>query len=97
MRKGYLTYENDGGYTVVYFNYKDTKTELGLYAPYNRIVKKKPTGFVCLSDKDGVITKDAITVFWRSVRMYHEEIRDEAEFDRIRITRSFKSIATGGL
>lgn len=97
MRQGYLTYEDDGGYTVVHFNYKETKTELGLYAQYNIIKKKKPTGFVCLSDKDGVITKDAITVFGRSVRMYHEEIRDDEEFDRIRITRSFKSLANGGL
>jgi len=97
MRAGYLTYEEQDGHTTVYFNYKDTKTEIGVYAPYNDIKKKKPTGFVCLSDKDGVQTKDAITVFWRSVRMYHEEIRDDEEFDRIRITRSFKSLATGGL
>lgn len=97
MRKGYLTYEEQDGYTIVNFNYKDTKTELGLYAPYNKIVKTKPTGFVCLSNKDGVETTDAITVFWRSVRIYHEQKVNGEEYDRIRVTRSFKSIATGGL
>lgn len=97
MRQGYLTYEEQDGYTIVNFNYKDTNTIIGTFAPYNNIVKKKPTGFVCLSNKDGVETTDAITVFWRSVRIYHEKKVNGEEYDRIRITRSFKSIATGGL